>query len=99
MNNKDKEFLLDMVKYVNKCYRDYYYGMTVRGLPLEIDNFASGLEKALVHIVENDIKTKKFEGTIINCETIKKGIEWLSKYNNPFYRDGVGTEELDEDTR
>jgi len=39
------------------------------------------------------------EGTVINYETIEKGIKFLSKYNNPFYRDSVGTEELDENTR
>ena len=36
------------------------------------------------------------EGTLINCETIKKGVDFLSKYNDPFYHDSVGTEELGE---
>jgi len=36
------------------------------------------------------------EGTVINCETVKKGIEFLSKYNNPLYRDSVGGEEMGE---
>jgi len=36
------------------------------------------------------------EGTVINSETIEAGVRFLSKYNNPFYRDSVGGEELHE---
>jgi len=105
MEEKDKEFILDMVKHINRCYRKYYYEMTQRGLPLEVNSFARGLEKALVYIVENlKVEEEKpiehsHKGTVINYETIKNGIEFLSKYNNPFYRDSVGTEGLHEDTR
>jgi len=59
MNEKDKEFLLDTVKHINKCYRDYYYEMTIRGLPLEVNSFAKGLEKALMYIIENNIAIKR----------------------------------------
>jgi len=45
------------------------------------------------------IEYPNIEGTVINCELIEKGIKFLSKYNNPFYRDSVGTEELHENTR
>ena len=39
------------------------------------------------------IEYPNIEGTVINYETIEKGIEFLSKYNNPLYRDSVGGEE------
>ena len=58
-------------------------------------------EKPYYVEVENPVESGDpiKEGTVINYETIKNGIRFLSKYNNPFYRDSVGTEELHEDTR
>ena len=56
-------------------------------------------EKPYYVEVENPIESGDpiKEGTVINYKTIKNGIRFLSKYNNPFYCDSVGTEGLHEE--
>ena len=84
MDKKDKEFMIDMAKHINNCYRKYCYEMTARGLPLGIDSFAKGLDKAIVYMVEN----RKVEE--------EKPIESDPFKYNPLYRDSVGGEEIGE---
>ena len=87
MDKKDKEFMIDMAKHINNCYRKYCYEMTARGLPLGIDSFAKGLDKAIVYMVEN----RKVE------EEKPIGQPIITRLDiSPFYRDSVGGEEMGE---
>jgi len=59
-NDEMLTFFTDMVKGINNSYIKYYHEMSIRGLPLEFDNFGKGMERALTH------KTKVFIRDYIN---------------------------------
>ena len=98
MNTKDKEFLLDMAKHINNCYRKYYQEMTARGLPLEVNSFARGLEKALIEIIGKGLTFKKPEQDKASLGYVGDQNSPIPIYKeaNPLYRDSVEGEEIDQ---
>jgi len=87
------------IKWIDKSFMKYLVKEgDINGLKFMLDyNLVTPkqITKAILAEIEK-VKEKniKTEGTVINCETVKKGYEFLMLYNNTFYRDSVGTLEL-----
>ena len=73
-NEEVRTLLIDWVKEINEAYRKYYYGMTERGLPLEVDNFAGGLKKSLIERINLTFKQDKCDDCVYKkiTECLKK---------------------------